>query len=135
MAQALVAPVSASAPDCEHLDVFRIAVEFQVLAASICAGRRLGALRAQLDRASVSIVLNVAEGAGHCAPAVKAHFYAIARGSAMESLAALDLLTARSLLAPDTFRRGRSLLMRVVAMLTKLIAIRARAFGRDQRSK
>ena len=45
-------------PDCERLDVYRVAVEFQLLAASIVGGRRLGALRDQLDRASVSIVLN-----------------------------------------------------------------------------
>ena len=49
-------------PDCERLDVYRVAFEFQVLAASIGAGRRLGALRDQLDRASVSVVLNIAEG-------------------------------------------------------------------------
>jgi four helix bundle protein len=109
-------------PDCERLDAYRVAVEFQVLAASICATRRLGALRDQLDRASVSIVLNVAEGAGHFAPALTAHFYSIARGSAMESLAALSLLSARSLIGPADHRRGRSLLTRIVAMLTKLIA-------------
>ena len=62
--------------------MFRVAVEFQLLAASIGSGRRLGALRDQLDRASVSIVLNVAEGSGRFAPADKAHFYLIARGSA-----------------------------------------------------
>ena len=45
--------------DCERLDVFRVAVEFQVFAASVCAGRRMGSLKDQLDRASVSIVLNV----------------------------------------------------------------------------
>ena len=49
---------AASVPDCERLDVYRVAVEFQLLAASICSGRRLGALRDQLDRARVSIVLN-----------------------------------------------------------------------------
>ena len=80
--------------------MYRVAVEFQLLAASIVAGRRLGALRDQLDRASVSIVLNVAEGSGRFAPADKAHFYLIARGSAMECLAALSLLYARSLVSP-----------------------------------
>jgi hypothetical protein len=75
MAQPLVAPESASVPvtvrrradvtpDCERLDAYRVAVEFQLLAASIGSGRRLGALRDQLDRASVSVVLNIAEGSG-----------------------------------------------------------------------
>jgi four helix bundle protein len=113
--------------DCERLDVFRVAVEFQVFAASVSAGRRMGSLRDQLDRASVSIVLNVAEGAGHFSPAVKANFYSIARGSAMECLGALTLLAARSLITPVAFRRGRSSVLRLVSMLTKLIASKRRA--------
>ena len=111
---------AASVLDCERLDVYRVAVEFQLLAASIGSGRRLGALRDQLDRASVSIVLNVAEGSGRFAPADKAHFYLIARGSAMECLAVLFLLQARSLVSTDVYRRSRSLLTRIVAMLTRL---------------
>jgi four helix bundle protein len=108
--------------------VYRIPVEFQVLAASICTGRRLGALRDQLDRASVSIVLNIAEGAGQFAPADKAHFYLISRGSAMECLAILTLLSDRALAPADVLRRGRSLVTRTVAMLTHLArAMQARA--------
>ena len=119
---------SGTIPDCERLDVYRVAVQFQLLAASICSGRRLGALRDQLDRASVSIVLNIAEGSGRFTPAEKAHFYLIARGSAMECLAAVSLLQARSLVAPELCRRSRSLLMRIVAMLTRLsTAMQARA--------
>jgi four helix bundle protein len=119
---------SAVKPDCERLDAYRVAVEFQLLAASIGSGRRLGALRDQLDRASVSIVLNIAEGSGRFAPADKAHFYLIARGSAMECLAAVSLLQARSLAAPELCRRSRSLLTRIVAMLTRLsTAMQARA--------
>jgi four helix bundle protein len=135
MAQTLVAPNPALAsvprqvtPDCERLDAYRVAVEFQILAASIGSSRRLGALRDQLDRASVSIVLNIAEGSGRFTPAEKAHFYLIARGSAMECLAAVSLLQARSLVTPDLYRRSRSLLTRVVAMLTRLAtAMRRRA--------
>ena len=51
--------------DCERLDVYRVAVEFQQTAARVALDRRIGAtLRNQLDRASVSIVLCIAEGAG-----------------------------------------------------------------------
>jgi four helix bundle protein len=107
-------------PDCERLDVYRVALEFQVLAASIGSGRRLGALRDQLDRASVSIVLNIAEGSGRYSAADKAHFYLIARGSAMECLAILTIMQARSLVTPDLHRRARPLLTRIIAMLTRL---------------
>jgi four helix bundle protein len=120
-------------PDCERLDVYRVAVEFQLVAASISTGRRWGCLRDQLDRASVSIVLNVAEGSGRFAPAEKAHFYLIARGSAMECLAALALLSSRDLVPHDRYRRSRALLTRIVAMLTRLatsMQARAAAFGR-----
>jgi four helix bundle protein len=124
---------SAARPDCERLDVYRVAVEFQLLAASIGSSRRLGALRDQLDRASVSIVLNIAEGSGRYAPADKAHFYLIARGSAMECLAALSLLDARSLVSSDVHRRSRALLTRIVAMLTRLSAAMQTAASRNRR--
>jgi len=106
--------------DPERLDAYRVALEFQSLAAAICRRRGLGALRDQLDRASVSIVLNTAEGAGRVAPLEKAHFYSIARGSAVESGAALDLLRLRGFMTPAEHRRARALLVRIVSMLVRL---------------
>ena len=50
-------PGTAPFLDCERLDCFRVAVEFQILATEV-GSRRLGALRDQFDRASVSIVLD-----------------------------------------------------------------------------
>jgi four helix bundle protein len=124
MSQTVPTPTpDADAPaylDCERLDCYRVAVQFQVLAAALGRRPRLGSLRDQLDRASVSIVLNIAEGSGRFAPADKAHFYLIARGSAMECLAAVSLLRARSLVASELYARSRSLLTRIVAMLTRL---------------
>ena len=113
--------------DCERLDCFHVAVEFQVLAAELATRGRLGALRDQLDRASVSIVLNIAEGAGRRAPADKAHFFAIARGSATECSGALQLILARGLVAAQAYRHGRALLIRIVQMLTRLIERQARS--------
>jgi four helix bundle protein len=115
-------PQPPSTSDCHRLDVYCVAVEFQVLASQLIRACGLGALRDQLDRASVSIVLNIAEGAGRFAPADKAHFYRIARGSAMECVAALDLLSARGLSDDLVLRRGRAYLTRVIAMLTRLAA-------------
>ena len=48
-------------------------------------------LRDQLDRASSSIVLNIAEGTGKTTEKDKRRFYAIALGSLRESVAILDL--------------------------------------------
>lgn len=106
--------------DPERLDAYRVALEFQGLAAGICRRRGLGALRDQLDRASVSVVLNIAEGAGRVAPAQKAQFYSIARGSAVESGAALDLLHLRGFMTPAEYRKMRTLLVRIVSMLMRL---------------
>ncbi|MGE0453670.1 MAG: four helix bundle protein [Vicinamibacteria bacterium] len=105
----------------DRLDAYRVSIEFQQLAARLCRGKGLGALRDQLDRASVSVCLNTAEGAGRTSPAEKCHFFSIARGSATESGAALDLLLARGLVSPADHRRGRSLLIRIVSMLVGLM--------------
>jgi four helix bundle protein len=109
--------------DCERLDCYRVAIEFQMLAARLVASRRLGAtLRDQLDRASVSIVLCIAEGAGRRFARDKANFFTVARGSATECAAVLDLLLARGLVSPADHRHGRGLLIRIVQMLTRLTA-------------
>jgi four helix bundle protein len=122
LAAAPAADPAAPLLDAEKLDCYRLAVEFQVLAARLLPRRGLATLRDQLDRASVSIVLNVAEGAGRLSGPDKARFYAMARGSATECAAIVDLVLARGLAPASSCRRARSRLVRVVQMLTKLIA-------------
>jgi four helix bundle protein len=78
--------------DVEKLQVYRLAVQFQTLATQLIPRQRgvlLATLRDQLDRASISIVLNIAEGAGRFSSPDKARFYGIARGSATECGAGL----------------------------------------------
>ncbi len=48
------------------------------------------------------------------------HHYFMARGSAMECAAHLDVMTAMAVVDADRYRRGIELLERVVAMLTKM---------------
>lgn len=106
--------------DAERLDVYRVALEFHALAGALPLGRGLRDLRDQLDRASTSIVLNIAEGAGRRGGPDRARFFAIARGSATECAAILDIVRARALAPPMVTTRGRSLLVRIVQMLTRL---------------
>lgn len=124
-AQAATACVDAPALSCfgfERLDCYRVALDFQTIAAGICADRRMGAnLRDQLDRASVSVVLNIADGAGRRTAAEQAHFFNVARASANECAAILDIANTRGFLAPSMHRHGRGWLVRVVQMLTGLI--------------
>jgi len=116
-------PAGAPAPgpflDAERLDVYRVALELHVAAAALALGGD-PVLRDQLRRASLSVPLNIAEGAGQRSNAQKRRFYGVARGSAMECAAIFDVLRLRRLAPPSECRHARSLVVRVVAMLTKL---------------
>lgn len=119
------APAATAVPpllDAEKLDAYRVAIEFQVIASQLVPKRGHSELRDQLERASISIVLNTAEGAGRLSGPDKARFYAMARGSATECAAIVDLVLARGLAPAPTCWHARSLLIRVIQMLTKLIA-------------
>jgi len=107
--------------DAEKLDdAYRIAVESQTLSSSLLSGCNRRVLRDQLERGSVSAVLNIAKGAGRRSRADKRRFYSTARGSATECAAALDLLVARRLAPTAECRKARGLVVRIVQMLTKL---------------
>ncbi len=75
----------------------------------------------QLRRAAQSVPQNIAEGAGKTGRADKARYYAIARGSAMESAAHLDVMKIDELIDDEHYTVGVALLERVVAMLTRMI--------------
>ena len=105
--------------DVERLAVYQVALEFQT---RVTASRLRGdaALRNQLERATASILLNLAEGSGRRLPVDKARFYGIARGSAMECAAAYDIIRIRRMASDAECAEARSLLIRIVQMLTKL---------------
>ena len=67
-------------------------------------------------------MLNIAEGAGRTSGLDKARFYAIARGSATECAAIVDVLAVRGLIQPRVRSCARSLLVGIVQMLTRLSA-------------
>src|SRR5262245_2643536 len=105
--------------DSERLDVYGAALAFQTLAARL-SHRLAGPLRDQLDRASLSILLNLAEGVGRSLPGEKARFYAISRGSATECAGLVDVLRARGMADPSLCTEARALLVRIVQMTTRL---------------
>ena len=107
--------------DAQRLDCYRVAVQFAAAAAKLVPRGR-GDLRSQLSRAASSIVVNLAEGVGRRARAERAHFYSIARGSAMECGAVLDLLRSLGLAPVGPCKEAQWLLVRIVQMLTKLEA-------------
>jgi four helix bundle protein len=95
-------------------------LEFHALACSLVPARGWHALRDQLERSSLSVVLCIAEGAGRMSQQDKRRFYEMARGSATESAAALDVLRVRRLLDADQHRQARELTIRIVQMLSRL---------------
>jgi four helix bundle protein len=104
------APLFAGAAllDAEKLDLYRIALEFQAITGQLVPKRGYAELRDQLNRASISIV----EGGGRRSPADRARFYSMARGSATECAAILDLLGVRGLVDDRLRKRARALLVR-----------------------
>ena len=78
-------------------------------------------LRSQLRRAIFSVSLNIAEGAGRSQKREKQHFYAIARGSAMESAAVCDILHQCNIVDQTLYKQLKSELREVIAMLSSMI--------------
>ena len=87
-------------------------------------------LKDPLDRAATSIVLNLAEGAGEFSPRDKARFYRMARRSAVESAAILDIVAQRRHAPAEKLARAQQLLVAIVSMLVRLVANRAGARAR-----
>jgi four helix bundle protein len=108
--------------DHERLDVYHLALDFLVLASDIIGGLPRGRshLADQFSRASLSIVLNLAEGAGKRSKADKRRYYLTARGSATESAALLDVCRRLNLLEETGHRTGKAMVVRMVSMLIKL---------------
>jgi four helix bundle protein len=79
------------------------------------------AAKEQLDRALTSIPLNLAEGNGKFSNADRARFLEMARGSALECAACLDLLLARKLVTSDRMIPAKEQLVRIVNMLVGVL--------------
>jgi four helix bundle protein len=108
--------------DHERLEVYQEAIAFIAwLSATLEETVRIGEVKEQLDRASTSIALNIAEGNGKYAPKDRCRFFDIARGSAFECVAGLDVLLAKAKRTPDQIRPGKERLQRIVRMLVGLI--------------
>ena len=105
--------------DAERLDVYVVAREFYALVCTFALAGE-GELRDQLRRGGLSIVLNIAEGVGRQSAGDKRRFFSMARGSATECAAILDVVGIRGLVPYLDCRRGRALLVRVIQMLTRL---------------
>lgn len=108
--------------DHENLRVYQTSLQFiawlQEIFNRIPKNR---AVYSQLDRASTSIFLNIAEGNGKYTERDRCYFFDIARGCALECSACLDVLVIQAILTQEEFQQGKELLVQIVSMLVGLV--------------
>ena len=107
--------------DHEKLHVYQTAIEFVEWLQKILDEIPKKPVCDQLERASTSIPLNIAEGNGKFTPRDRCRFLDIARGSAFECASALDVLVAKGVLRPQEILPGKKILSKIVSMLVGLI--------------
>lgn len=108
--------------DFEQLDIYKLSLNFALKIAkemeNIPKGH--GSLVDQFRRASTSIVLNIAEGAGRSFKNEKKRFYSIAQGSAYECVPLIALFCELQIIDPEMAKEWKETLQRIAQMLTKL---------------
>jgi four helix bundle protein len=116
--------------DHEKLDVYQLELSFISWVTPLLAkvkqhgsSVRTAEVIDQLDRASLSALLNTAEGNGRRQRQTRAKFFDDARGSVTECAACLDALIAKGICSEQEIEEGKQLLLRIASMLTKLIAL------------
>jgi four helix bundle protein len=106
----------------KKLEVYKASLEFITWTTPLL--HRLpgsASVRNQLDRASTSVPLNIAEGNGKFTSPDRCRFFDNARGSALESASCLDVMVAKGYVDADEIQEGKAMLVRIVSMLFGLI--------------
>jgi four helix bundle protein len=78
-------------------------------------------LRDQLKRASISIIINIAEGSGKFSKADKRNFYTISRGSVYECVSLLEIILDESQIEKAQFEYFKKQYEEISKMLLGLI--------------
>lgn len=89
-------------------------------------------LKSQLNRAAVSIVLNIAEGSTGQSDAEQVRFLGMALRSLIETVACLDIITRRKYVAPPELDPINECAEKLLA---KLLAMRKVTWQRKERSR
>ena len=108
--------------DHDKFDVYRVAIKFIGTASTITEVLPQGRayIAEQLNRAALSISLNIAEGAGEFSKNEKKRFYRMAKRSATECAAILDVCKSLELEESELIDVGKEQLDRIVSMLVRL---------------
>jgi len=115
----------------ENLEVYQKALALAERVAGLTPGFPRGCwyLADQLNRASLSISLNIAEGNGRWTEADRKNFFGIARGSVHECVPLIGLCRRRGLLQDEVCEALREELETIAKMLSGLIQRRQRPSG------
>ncbi len=107
----------------EKLLVYQKSVDFadQICAITEQFTRGYGFLVDQVNRASLSISANIAEGNGRFTKADRKNFFIIARGSVQECVPLLELARRRKLIGESKHTMLKSQLEEISRMLSGLI--------------
>ena len=118
--------------DHEKLNVYQASIKFVTWATELISKvKGKVAVKDQLDRASTSIPLNIAEGNGKFAIRDRCRFLDFARGSTLECAACLDVLVAKHLIETAAIVSGKEQLFEIVSMLMGLIKSLASRIGEE----
>jgi len=109
--------------DFEKLDVYKKAKELnKEILKFLKENRQIDSyIRDQLKRASISIVINIAEGSGKFSKADKRNFYTIARGSVYECVSLLGLISDEKQIDKEKFNKFYQKFETISKMLLGLI--------------
>ncbi len=108
--------------DHEKLQVYQLSLKFIAWSSALPPKLKTSsALGKQFDRARASVPLNIAEGNGKFTSADSCRFFDIARGSALECAACLDVALTMGDIAETECAAGKELLRQIVSMLVGLI--------------
>ena len=106
----------------ERLEVYQLAIEFVGWSRRLRARRRVSrSMVYQLERASMSIPLNIAEGNSRASRKDRARIWQLALGSAFECAAIVDVLAAAETDPPKLLAEGKDLLTQIVSMLMAML--------------
>ena len=107
--------------DHEKLNVYQKAIEFIEWLENIINRNAKKSILDQIERAANSILLNIAEGNGKFTGRDKCRYFDIARGSALECAASLDIMFRKDIIKYEELIFGKNILKEIISMLIGLI--------------
>ena len=108
--------------DFQKLRVYALSKDFISYSTKLLESKKFDRIvNDQLKRASLSIMLNIAESSSRFGNRDRRHFLIIARGSVFECAAILEFLHQQTLIDPDSFKEATTMLEEISKMLFGLI--------------